>query len=121
MVLLGYTSPAYVTFAEQSNCSFVSAVVVFVDRLLLAVPPLAAEDAHISFPEGGVTVGVAEGVDGRVDVAEAVGDVPDQLGDELLQIAAVQLDVNRKSNLFFFFNSIIEFRVKLRYELCLKP
>ena len=95
MAILGFTLVQRMSLLPNNQfvclfvCLFASSVVVLVDRLLLAVPPLAGEDAHISFPEGGVTEGVAEGVDGRVDVAEAVGDVPDQLGNELLQIAAV--------------------------------
>ena len=45
-------------------------------------PPLESEYSNVGPPEGRVAEGVAEGVDGGVDVAEAVGDLPHQLGDD---------------------------------------
>ena len=74
------------------------AVVILVDWLL-PTSPLAGEDPHVSLPEGGVTERVAERVDGGVEVAQAVGDVPHKLRDELLQITHYSKIMIRQNNI----------------------
>lgn len=49
--------------------------------LAVAGVPLAGEDADVGAPEGGVAQSVAHGVDGRVDVAQGVEEVPQLSGD----------------------------------------
>ena len=53
-------------------------------------PPLESEYSNVGPPEGRVAEGVAEGVDGGVDVAEAVGDLPHQLGDDPVTLLGAQ-------------------------------
>ena len=65
-------------------------IIVSVDWLFLRGPPLESEYSNVSPPEGRVAEGVAEGVDGGVDVAEAVGDLPHQLGDDAVTLLGPQ-------------------------------
>ena len=53
-------------------------------------PPAAGEDAQVGPPEGGVAQRVQHRVDGGVDVAEVVGEVPKRLGDPLFQLQPFQ-------------------------------
>ena len=65
-------------------------IIVSVDWLFLRGPPLESEYSNVSPSEGRVAQGVAEGVDGGVDVAEAVGDLPHQLGDDAVTLLGPQ-------------------------------
>ena len=49
--------------------------------------PLEGQNPDVSPPEGGVTQSIAEGVDGRVDVAETVSDVPHHLRDDFVALS----------------------------------
>lgn len=68
-------------------------LVVYASDHALAVArvPLAGEDADVGAPEGGVAQGVAHGVDGRVDVAQGVEEVP-QLGGYAVRAGGQRLD-----------------------------
>jgi len=48
-----------------------------VNWLLLGRAPLACQNPNIGLSECGIAECITERVNGRVDVAEAVGDVPD--------------------------------------------
>ena len=65
-------------------------IIVSVDWLFLRGPPLESEYSNVGPSEGRVAEGVAEGVDGGVDVAEAVGDLPHQLGDDAVTLLGPQ-------------------------------
>jgi len=62
------------------------AVVIFVHWLLLFRTPLAGQNPNISFSKGGIAESVAEGVDGGVDVTEAVGKHPDKGWNHVLML-----------------------------------
>jgi hypothetical protein len=61
-----------------------SVVVSAVEGSAVARLPLALDDLDVGLAEGLVAQGVAEGVDGRVDVAEEVEEVPHALTDAVL-------------------------------------
>lgn len=59
--------------------AWVSVVVTAVDGRAVPVVPLALQDTQVCSAEGGVAQRVTHGIDGRVNVAEVVEEVP-QLG-----------------------------------------
>jgi len=61
-----------------------SVVVSAVEGSAVARLPLAFDDLDVGLAESLVAQGVAEGVDGRVDVAEEVEEVPHALADAVL-------------------------------------
>ena len=58
--------------------------------MLLGRAPLARQNPDISLSEGCIAESVTERVDGGVDVAEAVGDLPHQLGDDPVTLLGAQ-------------------------------
>jgi hypothetical protein len=66
-------------------------LVILVHWLLLGGSPLARQNPNISLSECSIAEGVAEWVNGGVDVAEAVGNVPDNWRNEVLKINFVSL------------------------------
>ena len=70
-------------------------IIVSVDGLFLRGPPLESEYSNVSPSEGRVAQGVAEGVDGGVDVTEAVGKHPDKGWNHVLN-QIISYDIRMK-------------------------